>query len=262
VAWTVAVDSTTESIEHVLSGSVTSGNSFDLISPKSEVVVTMLAQQALLNDTTNPKLTRPGYELKHLPCDPPEVVPAKGWNLTFPPGVAMPTWKLTIELRQSQNLYETVRVRKQDPLPLAMAIISAVVSLAGIWKQVFTWCEGPISTLREFCSRRCRLRRQRNTFDGLQLASMGDAMVISDISESARAPFPRYQSGADWVAALKSDRHQWLEAFDGVYQTAQQQEQTIREQQQTIQQLQVMLLESISRQDSLVHRIDALEGRT
>jgi hypothetical protein len=86
-------------------------------------------------------------------------------------------------------------------------------------------------------------------------------MVISDISESARAPFPRNQSGADWVAALKSDRHQWLEAFDGVYQTAQQQEQTIREQQQTIQQLQVMLLESLSRQDSLVHRVDALEGR-
>jgi hypothetical protein len=228
VKWNVAVDSTLEATEHSLSGVVTSGSASALISAKHAVVVAIRAQQALLNDTTNAKLTRAGFELKHLLCTPPQ---AAEWNLTS----SDLAWTFTIELRASENLYETVRFRKQDPLTLAMSILSAIVSMMGIWKTIFSWVEGPVSTLRERCTRRRRMRKERRDSD---IEMNGEqAMLAKVLSESSRPVAAANRS--DLADALKRERNERMEAMEDMLQSMKQQQLTIQQQQLTIQQLQL-----------------------
>ena len=232
VEWTVYVDSTFEAMEHSLSGNTTSGSPSYLIPPEQEVVVAMLAQHALLNDTTNAKLTKDGFLLKDLPCVPPKPVPAEGWNLAFPQGVITPAWKLTIELRASQNLYETVRSRKQDPLTLTMGILAAVTSLIGISKPVFTWVEGPISNFRKFCARAYHRRKQRR-YSEQELQTVAHGTLLAEPgAKSAEAA-----TKDDVAATVKAERTKWLQAINDVDKTLQQHEQTILQREQTSQQL-------------------------
>jgi hypothetical protein len=249
VKWSVAVDSTFEATEHSLSGVVTSGGASDLISAKHEVVVAMRAQQALLNDTTNAKLTRAGFELKHLPCTPPQ---AAEWNLTS----SDLAWTFTIELRASENLYETVRFRKQDPLTLAMSILSAVVSMMGIWKSIFSWVEGPVSTLRERCTRRRRMRKERRD-SGIEMNGE-QAMLAKVLSESSKPVAAANRS--DLADALKKERNERMEAIEDMLhsmkqlqQTDQQQQLAAQQQQLTIQQQQLTIqqLEQTGQQQQL-----------
>jgi hypothetical protein len=230
VKWSVAVDSTVEATEHTLSGVVTSGSASDLISAKHEVVVAMLAQQALLNDTTDAQLTRRGFELKHLPCTPPL---RADWNLTS----SDLAWKFSIELRASENLYETVRFRKQDPLTLAMSILSAVVSMMGIWRSIFSWAEGPISALRERCTRPRRMRKERHD-SGIEMNS-DRALLAKVLTETVNTTGNRN----DLADALKNERKERMEEIDAMHQTTNQLQQTVQQLQQTVQQLQQTVLQ-------------------
>ena len=231
VQYSVSVDSTFESMEHRLSGVVTSGSPSFLIPQEHEVVVAVLAQQALLNDTTNAMLTRDGFELRHLRCVSPKPVRAEGWDLTFPPGVTTPSWQLTIEIEPSQTLYETVRSRKQGPLQLAMAILAAVTSLIGMSQSAFAWVEGPISTLREFCFRTHRQRKERrNSNDDTELQRFPEGRLLL---EPAAAKSPESTSKDD-VAALQLSIQQLHQQHE---QTIQQLRQQHEQYEQTIQQL-------------------------
>jgi hypothetical protein len=227
VKWSVAVDSTFEATEHTVSGVVTSGNASNLISAKHEVVVAMRAQQALLNDTINAKLTRAGFELKHLPCAPPR---AAEWNLTS----SDLAWNFTIELRASENLYETVRFRKQDPLTLAMSILSAVVSMMGIWKTIFSWVEGPIATLRERCTWRRRMRKERRDF-GFEMK--GEPSALANVLPEPSKPVAAASDRKYLADALKKERNERMEAMEDMLQSMKEQRLMAQQLQQTVQQL-------------------------
>jgi hypothetical protein len=266
--WSVAMDSTYEGMESALSGVVTSGGASDLISVKQEVVVAVLAQKALLNDTTNAKLTRTGFELIQLPCRPPMVVPANGLHTTAPDLA----WNLTIQVDASQNLYETVRFRRQDPLPLVMSIFSATVALMGIWKStVFSHVEGLVSTLRELCSRQRRLRKERreSNDDGFELnRTQGtDATVLVEPSmllETRLAAAHHDDVVASLAAALKTERKTRNEEIEDVLQSMQQQEKTIRQHEQTIHQHEKTIRElsqAVEQLYAIVSSLQAPEGR-
>jgi hypothetical protein len=182
VNWSVAMDSAYEATEHALSGVVTSGSASDLISPTQGVVVAMLAHHALINDTTDAKLTRAGFLLKHLPCTPPVAVRAEGSDLM---GSGL-TWNLTIELRESQDWYETVRFRKQDPLPLVMSIIAALLSFKNIWLLIFTWAEGPIFAMRKCCCRARMMRKEGYSGDMLSDMDANGGILAKVLSESSK----------------------------------------------------------------------------
>jgi hypothetical protein len=249
VKWSVALDSTFEATEHTLSGVVTSGSASALISAKHEVVVAMRAQQALLNDTTNAKLTRPGFELKHLPCLPPQ---AAEWNLTS----SDLAWNLTIELRASENLYETVRFRKQDPLTLTMTILSAVVSMMGIWKTIFSWVEGPVSALRERCTRPRRMRKERRD-SGIEMNSE-KAMLAKVLSESSKPVAAIHRN--ELADALKKERNERMEAIEDMLQSMKQQQQTGQQLQQTVQQQQHTILQQQLMIEQLQVAIASIRG--
>jgi hypothetical protein len=241
VSWGLAVDSTFGAMDHAVSGVVTSGNASNLISPIQEVVVAVLVQQALLNDTTNLNLTRPGFELRHLPCVPPEVVPAEGWNLTGP---AL-SWNLTIELRVSQNLYETVRFRKQDPLPLAISIFSALVSVMGMWKAVFSHIEAPVTFLRELSTRRRRMRRERQEC-GLEMKpdeiAFGRVLAVHKNDFSTWTKNERNERTAA-IEDLLETRKQHEQRMEQHEHTIRELTQTVLQQQQTLQQLRAIISE-------------------
>jgi hypothetical protein len=176
VKWNVSVDSPFEATEHSVSGDVTSGSAFHVINPESEVVVAMLAQMSLLNDTTNAKVTK-GFELTTLACTPPRAYDANDGYLT---SNAM-TWNLTIEMRVSQSVFERRRYRKQDPLTLGMGIFTAIFSMIGIWKTIFSHVEGPVSTVRDCCTRACKMRKERQDDSDsktIELNTQGAALLI------------------------------------------------------------------------------------
>jgi hypothetical protein len=242
VKWSVAVDSTLEATQHMLSGVVTSGSASALISAKHEVVVAMRAQQAFINDTTNAKLTKAGFELKHLPCTPPQ---AAEWNLTS----SDLAWRLTIELRASENLYETVRFRKQDPLTLTMNILSAVVSMMGIWKTIFSWVEGPVSALKERCTRRRRMRNERRD-SGIEMN--GEQAMLAKVLPESSKPVAAYRNNV--ADALKKERNERMEAIEDMLHSMKQQQLTIEQLQLTVRQLQltVQQLEQTDQQQQAV----------
>jgi hypothetical protein len=142
----------------------------------------MLAHHALINDTTDAKLTRAGFLLKHLPCTPPVAVRAEGSDLM---GSGL-TWSLTIELRESQDWYETVRFRKQDPLPLVMSIIAALLSFKNIWLLIFTWAEGPILAMRKCCCRARTMRKEGYSGDMLSDMDANGGILAKVLSESSK----------------------------------------------------------------------------
>ncbi len=157
VSWSISVNSTVEAAEHQLSGVVTSGDAASLVWPKKEVLVAIQAQPASLNDTINANLNRNGFLLSHLPCVPPVAInTTEGWHLM---GSDL-AWQLTLELRLSPTLYETVRTMKQGPMELAISIFTTVMAVMGVWKTFFTHVEGPVSALRMRLTRRRQMPRE------------------------------------------------------------------------------------------------------
>jgi hypothetical protein len=174
VSWSVSVDSTAEATEHQVSGVVTSGDAASLVSPKKGVVIAIQAQPAFLNDTTDTELDRHGFLLNQLPCVPPMAVnTTEGWNV-MGPDLA---WNLTLELRLSPTLYETVRSMKQGPLELAASIFTTVLAVMGVWRAFFSHVEGPVSNLRERLSRRRQIRREGQP-SGVELQQPNDRMAL------------------------------------------------------------------------------------
>jgi hypothetical protein len=174
VSWSVSVDSTAEATEHQVSGVVTSGDAASLVSPKKGVVVAIQAQPAFLNDTTDAELDRHGFLLNQLPCVPPVAVnTTEGWNVMGPDL----TWNLTLELRLSPTLYETVRSMKQGPLELAASIFTTVLAVMGVWRAFFSHVEGPVSNLRKRLSRRRQIRREGQP-SGVELQQPNDRMAL------------------------------------------------------------------------------------
>jgi hypothetical protein len=165
------VDSTADATAHQLSGVVTSGDAASLVSPKG-VLVAVQAQPAFLNDTTNAKLNRNGFLLNHLPCVPPVAI-----STTEELNLMGLTWNLTLELRLSPTLYETVRSMKQGPLELAASIFTTVLAVMGVWRAFFSHVEGPVSNLRKRLSRRRQIRREGQP-SGVELQLPNDRMEL------------------------------------------------------------------------------------
>jgi hypothetical protein len=180
VSWSVSVDSTADATAHRLSGNVTSGDPASLILPKG-VLFAIQAQPAFLNDTTNAKLNRDGFLLSHLPCVPPDAKDTtEGLNVMGPDL----TWNLTLELRVSPTLYETVRFMKQGPMELAITIFTTAMSVMAVWKTVFSFVEGPVSALRTRLTRRRQMPREQQ-LSGVELQPNDRmALLASVISHS------------------------------------------------------------------------------
>jgi hypothetical protein len=166
-------------------------------------------------------------------------------------------WNLTIELRASQNLYETVRFRKQDPLTLTMAILSAIVSMMGIWKSIFSYVEVFVSTLRGRCTRHHRMRQERRD-SGFEMDDPHGTLA-KVLGESPKHTESNPNDVAD---KLKNERNERMEAIEDVLQSVKQQEQTIRElthatrqQQQAAQQAAQQLKQTIQQQQLTIEQL-------
>jgi hypothetical protein len=222
VTWNVSVDSTSAATAHQLSGVVTSGDAAKLISPKPPkkgVLVAIQAQPASLNDTTNANLTRQGFLLNHLPCVLPDDVNTEGW----PGSLKGPdlTWQLTLQLRLSPTLYETVRSMKQGPLELALSTFTTVIAVMGVWKTIFSFVEAPVSALRTRLTRRRRMPRERQSSRvELQLndrkALLARVLTISKPDDSAAqgAVKKERQERQDAVEELDLKMEQMTKKYD------------------------------------------------
>ena len=208
VSWSVSVDSTAEATEHQVSGVVTSGDAASLVSPKKGVVVAIQAQPAFLNDTTDAELDRHGFLLNQLPCVPPLAVnTTEGWNV-MGPDLA---WNLTLELRLSPTLYETVRSMKQGPLELAASIFTTVLAVMGVWRAFFSHVEGPVSNLRKRLSRRRQIRREGPP-SGVELQQPNDRMALL-----ARVISNTKPDDSAAQAAVKEERNARLKADEELH---------------------------------------------
>jgi hypothetical protein len=213
VSWSVSMDSTADATAHQLSGNVTSGDPASLILPKG-VLVAIQAQPAFLNDTTNAKLNRDGFLLNHLPCVLPDAKDTtKGLSLMGPDL----TWNLTLELRVSPTLYETVRSMKQGPMELVITIFTTAMSVMAVWKTVFSFVEGPVSALRTRLTRRRRMpREQQPTGVELQpndrMALLASVISLSKPDDSAA------------LATVKEIRKEFQAADDELHEKNKQQD--------------------------------------
>ncbi len=219
VSWSVSVDSTAEATEHQLSGVVTSGDASRLVWPKKDVVVAMQAQPAFLNDTTNPGVNRHGFHLNHLPCVPPVAVNiTDGWSLNGPDLA----WHLTLELRASQTVYETVRSMKQDPMQLATGIFTTILAVMGVWKTIFSFVEGPVSALQKRLTWRRQMPRKRRPSDVELQPSDRKALLARVISNSKPD-----DSAAQ--AAVKEERNARRDADEELHEKIKQQDEKIKQ---------------------------------
>jgi hypothetical protein len=226
VSWSVSVDSTADATAHQLSGIVTSGDPASLISPKG-VVVAIQAQPAFLNDTTNPNLNRNGFLLNHLPCVPPVAnSTTKGLSLMGPDL----TWNLTLELRLSPTLYETVRFMKQGPMELAISIFTTVMAVMGVWKTVFSFVEGPVSAMRKRLSRRRHMPRERQP-SGVELQLNDRKALLARVISNSKPDDSAAQ------AAVKEVRKELKAVEDELHEKNKQQDEKSKQQDEVIRQL-------------------------
>ncbi len=214
VSWSVSADSTTEATAHQLSGVVTSGDAAKLVSPKG-VLVAIQAQPAFLNDTTNTNFNRHGFLLNHLPCVPPV---ALNTDLTGPDF----TWNLTLELRLSPTLYETVRSMKQGPMELAISIFTTVMAVMGVWKTIFSFVEGPVSALRKRLSRRRHMPRERQP-SGVELQLNDRKALLARVISNSKPDDSAAQ------AAVKEVRKDLKAVEDELHEKNKQQDEVIRQ---------------------------------
>jgi hypothetical protein len=218
VGWSVSVDSTAAATAHQLSGVVTSGDAAKLISPKPPrkgVLVAIQAQPASLNDTTNANLNRQGFLLNHLPCILPDDVNTEGW----PGSLKGPdlTWQLTLELRLSPTLYETVRSMKQGPLELALSTFTTVIAVMGVWKTIFSFVEGPVAALRKRLTRGRRMPRERQS-SGVELQLNDRKALLARVIANSKPDDSAAQ------AAVKEVRKELKEVEDELHEKNKQQD--------------------------------------
>jgi hypothetical protein len=216
VGWRVSVDSTAAATAHQLSGVVTSGDAAKLISPKPPrkgVLVAIQAQPASLNDTTNANLNRQGFLLNHLPCILPDDVNTEGW----PGSLKGPdlTWQLTLELRLSPTLYETVRSMKQGPLELALSTFTTVIAVMGVWKTIFSFVEGPVSALRKRLTRGRRTPREQQP-SGVELQPNDRKALLARVISNSKPDDSAAQ------AAVKEVRKELKEVEDELHEKMEQ----------------------------------------
>jgi hypothetical protein len=217
VSWSVSVDSTAEATAHQLSGVVTSGDAASLISPQlpeNGVLVAIQAQPAFLNDTTNANLNRNGFLLNHLPCVPPVAI-----NTTVP--WKKMAWQLTLELRLSPTLYETVRFMKQGPMELAISFFTTVMAVMGVWKTIFSFMEGPVSALRKRLTRRRQSRRQiprEQQPSGVELQPNDRMVLLASVVSNSKP------DASAALAAVKELRREHQAAEDELHEKNKQQD--------------------------------------
>jgi hypothetical protein len=236
VNWSVSVDSTAEATAHQLSGMVTSGDPASLISPKG-VLVAIQAQPAFLNDTTV-NLTRNGFLLNHLPCVPPVTnSTTKALSLMGPDL----TWNLTLELRVSPTLYETVRFMKQGPMELAISIFTTAMSLMAVWKTVFSFVEGPVSALRKGLSRRRHMPRERQP-SGVELQLNDRKALLARVISNSKPDDSAAQ------AAVKEVRKELKAIEDELHEKNKQQDEKSKQQDEVIRQLTQQVEQMIQQQ--------------
>jgi hypothetical protein len=251
VGWRVSVDSTAAATAHQLSGVVTSGDASKLISPKPPrkgVLVAIQAQPASLNDTTNANLNRQGFLLNHLPCILPDDVNTEGW----PGSLKGPdlTWQLTLELRLSPTLYETVRSMKQGPLELALSTFTTVIAVMGVWKTIFSFVEGPVSALRKRLTRGRRMPREQQP-SGVELQP-NDRMALL---ETARVLANSKPDDSAAQAAVKEERTERQAAVDELHEKLQQQAEKSKQQDEVIRQLTKQQDERSKQQDEVIRQL-------
>jgi hypothetical protein len=223
VNWSVSVDSTADATAHQLSGVVTSGDAASIISPKG-VLVAIQAQLAFLNDTIDANLNRNGFLLNHLPCVPPVAnSTTKGLNVTGPDL----TWNLTLELRVSPTLYETVRSMKQGPTELAVSIFTTVMSVMAVWKTVFSFVEGPVSALRTRLTHHRRMPREQQP-TGVELQPNDRMALLPSVILNSKPDDSAAQ------AAVKEERKERQAADDELHEKLQQQAEKSKQQDEVI----------------------------
>jgi hypothetical protein len=226
VRWSVSVDSTADATAHQLSGLVTSGDAASLISPKG-VLVAIQAQPAFLNDTIDASLNRNGFLLNQLPCVPPVAnSTTDGLNLMGPDL----TWNLTLELRLSPTLYETVRSMKQGPMELAISIFTTVMSVMAVWKTVFSFVEGPVSALRTRLTHLRRMPREQLPA-GFELQATDRKALLARVIPNSKPDDSAAQ------AAVKEMRKEFRAADDELHEMLQQQDEKNKQQDEAIRQL-------------------------
>jgi hypothetical protein len=218
VSWSVSVDSTAKATAHQLSGVVTSGDAASLVSPKKGVVVAIQAQPAFLNDTTNANLSRNGFLLNHLPCVPPVAYSTtKGLSVMGPDL----TWNLTLELRLSPTLYETIRFMKQGPMELAISFFTTAMSVMAVWKTVFSFVEGPVSALRTRLTHRRRMHREQQP-SGVELQPNDRMALLASVISHFKPD--------DSAASVKEVRKEFQAADDELHEKLQQQAEKSKQQ--------------------------------
>ena len=129
------------------------------------------------------------------------------------------TWNLTLELRVSPTLYETVRFMKQGPMELAISIFTTVMSVMAVWKTVFSFVEGPVSALRTRLTHRRRMPREQQP-SGVELQP-NDRMALL---ETARVLANSKPDDSAAQAAVKEERKERQAAVDELHEKNKQQD--------------------------------------
>ena len=135
------------------------------------------------------------------------------------------TWNLTLELRVSPTLYETVRFMKQGPMELAISFFTTAMSVMAVWKTVFSFVEGPVSALRTRLTHRRRMPREQQP-SGVELQP-NDRMALL---ETARVLANSRPDDSAALAAVKEERKERQAAVDELYEKLQQQAEKSKQQ--------------------------------
>ena len=133
------------------------------------------------------------------------------------------TWNLTLELRVSPTLYETVRIMKQGPMELAISFFTTAMSVMAVWKTVFSFVEGPVSALRTRLTHRRRMPREQQP-SGVELQP-NDRMALL---ETARVLANSKPDDSAAQAAVKEERKERQAADDELYEKLHEQDEVIR----------------------------------
>ncbi len=169
------------------------------------------------------------------------------------------TWNLTLELRLSPTLYETVRFMKQGPMELAISIFTTVMAVMGVWKTVFSLVEGPVSALRKRLSRRRHMPRERQP-SGVEL-QLNDrkallARVISNSKPDDSAAQNAVKEVRKELKAVEDELHEKNKQQDEVIrQLTKQQDEKSKQQDEVIRQLTTQQDEKSKQQDEVIRQL-------
>ncbi len=147
-------------------------------------------------------------------------------------------WNLTLELRLSPTLYETVRSMKQGPLELAISIFTTIMAVMGVWKTFFSLVEDPVSALRKWLTRRRRMPMERQP-SGVELQPNDRKALLARVISNSRpddrkALLARVISNSRpddsaALAAVKEVRKELKEAEDDLHEKNRQQDEVVRQ---------------------------------